>query len=250
LEVDVKPNDSAEDIQKKQRFSSTRGWYYNDRPWLKIDSSEILSWNIKKSDTELKTLLQITSIDNIAFQQETSRATLGQAPLTPEARKTGSALFETEGLSKKYFDFVNGMYLQNIAGYNLTDPKQIRDFWVRYGMRIGSYANQYSPDAYTFYESAVSMLEMYGSLFMTGEITVKGDSKYKLGRMLLIEDLDLEFYVSGISHRMTWGESWTTTLKVTRGCLRGDLFDFAYQPTEQKTKASVSGGFDTSTMVA
>ena len=220
---------------EKQRYSSIRGWYYNDRPWIKIDSSEILTWNIKKSDTELKTLVTLHSMDNINYQQNTISATIGQAPLTEEARKTAKKVWEESGLTGAQLDRLNKQYLQNIAGYDLSNFSQIQKFWLKYGVRVGSFGNQYSSDDFCFAESALAMLEMYGSLFFTGTLTVKGDAKYKVGRMLLIKDLNLEFYITGVSHRMIWGESWSTTLKLTRGCVVGELFDPLMRPTIEST---------------
>jgi len=246
LEVEI-------DNISKQRYSQKRGWFYNDRPWIKIDSSEILGWNIKKSDTELKTLVTLHSIDNINYLQNQISATIGQAPLTKEARKTATEVWQEKGFTEAQLDRLNSQYLQNICGFDLTDFNQIRKFWLRHGVRVAPFGNQYSADDEAFAESALAMLEMYGSIFFTGNITVKGSNKYKLGRMLLVKnkDADLEFYITGVSHRMTWGESWTTSLKLTRGCVIGDLFDPLMRPTSLTTV--IGTGADTKldmTMVA
>jgi len=210
-------------------FGANRGLYYNDRPWVKITSDEILNWNIKKTDNELKTVITIHPLDNIMYQSQILSASRGQAPLTSNAAKVADTIVAL-GIKDTEAANIASLYLQNIGGYNLKDDADIHRFWINYGIRHGSYGNQYSGNSTDFYVAAMATLEMFGSLWFSGEVTVRGNSKYKLGRMLYIQDLNLEFYISGVSHKMQWGESWSTTLKLTRGAPAGSIFDPSIQP--------------------
>lgn len=60
----------------------------------------------------------------------------------------------------------------------------------------------------------------WGRIF-TGSLSVRGDSKYRLGDCVFIESRDMYYYVEGIQHSFTYGSGYTTSLTLSFGRRRG-----------------------------
>ncbi|RLI82630.1 MAG: hypothetical protein DRP01_09745, partial [Archaeoglobales archaeon] len=60
----------------------------------------------------------------------------------------------------------------------------------------------------------------WGKIF-SGSLTLRGDSKYRLGDCVFIESRDMYYYIEGVQNSFTYGSSYTTTLTLGFGRRRG-----------------------------
>ena len=104
------------------------------------------------------------------------------------------------------------------------------DLWRDYG-----YSEQRIDRAFIHSEGVAkqycqALLSRQKSRTLSGSVTVRGDSKYKVGDCVFLEDSFLYFYIVGISHSFSYGSNYTTTLTL----------EYARRPDE-----FISNPFDT-----
>ena len=100
------------------------------------------------------------------------------------------------------------------------------DLWRMYGFKVGtSIKVPYISDA----EAQAAPLASWSLTeqrrkIISGSVTIVGNEYMQPGEVIYIEDRDLLFYVESVSHNFTFGNSFTTTLKLTYGHNPGEYF--------------------------
>jgi len=97
------------------------------------------------------------------------------------------------------------------------------DNWRQYGFMSESRQKAYfhSGDAARTYLRALLGRER-GRVF-TGEMTVRGDSKYRLGDCVFIECIGMYYYVMGVTQSLTFGGEYNTQLTLGYGRRIGEI---------------------------
>lgn len=97
------------------------------------------------------------------------------------------------------------------------------DNWRQYGFMSESRQKAYfhSGDAARTYLRALLGRER-GRIF-TGEMSVRGDSKYRVGDCVFIESVGMYYYIMGVSQSLTFGGTYTTRLTLGYGRRIGEL---------------------------
>jgi len=214
--------------------------------WVELKQEDIRSWNFDISDDELKTIvIDVPS----AFFIGLSPTMIGQVGVAPISKLTIGSLLEAEKSKTKdeqkikditaeqaqlqdTFKTVEKMQSNHLDEYDFSTTEGILEFWQRFGLRPVTINDIYSDDFSSFYMSAWSLFEKYSNYWWKGTISVKGNSKYKIGQKLKIRDFamdnndelrDFNCYIQSISHRYIWGQDWTTIIKFTRGQIEGTV---------------------------
>lgn len=91
------------------------------------------------------------------------------------------------------------------------------DLWRQYGFTTNTINKAYFHNGLACKQYALFLLARQRGRILQGTLTVRGDSKYRLGDCIFAESRFMYYYVSGISHSFTYGESYTTTLTLTYG---------------------------------
>lgn len=97
------------------------------------------------------------------------------------------------------------------------------DMWRNYGFKQESVEKAYfhSGAAAKVYNRALLGRER-GRIF-SGNVTVRGDSKYRLGDCIFLEDQAMYYYIIGISHSFSYGQSYQTQLTLSYGRRIGEI---------------------------
>lgn len=219
--------------------------------WQEIKSEDILSMTIKKSDSNLKTVVIDNPIASV-YGSASNVAAPGFAPITEENMdyyiKTfvdGKSLKGEQGskFKDKLMELKEKSNLK-MMGFDLSTDDDIRRFWNRFGIRPARLDDLYSFDPFDVAQNAYSCLQFYANLFFTASVTVKGETKYKTGQKVFIKDLAFEnfsladqedetnkktmmFYVSSVDNSFVWGDKWVTTLRLEKGEIEGS-FDSSF----------------------
>jgi hypothetical protein len=83
------------------------------------------------------------------------------------------------------------------------------------------------------------------SKILTGQITVRGDSKYQVGDTVFIEDENIYYYVTQVSHNFSYGSSYTTTLTLTYGRRPGSYIPYPFDVLGDRLKSGINGVYQT-----
>jgi hypothetical protein len=86
------------------------------------------------------------------------------------------------------------------------------DLWRNYGWRDSQMTRAFIQDSATAQEYCRAMLARQRSRILSGSLTVRGDSKYKVGDCVFIEEQELYFYIVQVQHSFTYGSDFSTTL--------------------------------------
>ncbi len=127
-------------------------------------------------------------------------------PLAPNALPPGLNAFPSSG---------NGLVTAMAIDY---------DMWRNYGFREGS------PIKVPFLSDPASQCAPFASMILSrnrknilqGSLTISGNEFMQPGEVIFLEDRGMLFYVSRVSHNITMGSNFTTTLDLTYGHTPGE----------------------------
>lgn len=178
---------------------------YTLEPSIEIESSSIQSFNLSRSDNELKNYF-FTYPSQIMLNTKTSF----------KAYALGEVKAETDLHSNPYLiDREDGN-----AGLN------------RFGFRRFENTSEYFSESFSTAETAAMAKELnlalvkafkYNGLYESGTFTIKGNATARPGRYVTFQtnrSIDPEFYVAGVTHDLSLqegSEHFITTLTVQRG---------------------------------
>jgi len=225
------------------------------KDWVEISQDDIINWNFDISDDELKTLVQSVPAASLFGTMPITVGAVGVAPVTQEIVKyfldtdakkikeyndslkskssTKNLKINIDEEKKKLSETLAKIQKKqalHLDMYDLSSQEGLLKFWSRFGIRPETINDLYSDSFSKFYESAWSLFQRYCNYWWKGTITVKGDSKYKIGQKCIIKDFandkngeirDAHFYIHTISQRFVWGENWVTEIGFTRGEIEG-----------------------------
>ena len=100
------------------------------------------------------------------------------------------------------------------------------DLWRMYGFQVGqSIKAPYisDPDSQAAPLAVWTLTEQRRKI-ISGSVTIVGNEYMQPGEVVYIEDRDLLFYVENVSHSFSFGQNFTTTLKLTYGHNPGEYF--------------------------
>ena len=207
-----------------------------------IFEEDIHSWNFNISDNELKTVVLDTMADAIYGIQQQMVAGTGVAPLDDT---TANRFLNDKTQDKDFQKTIKRIKKaqgKHLDVYDLSTQQGVVNFWAKYGLRPHQVTDIYATTPAKAYENAWTWFQKFSNYWWKGSITVKGDAKYKIGQKGRIRDFaldinneikDFNFYIQGVSHNFSWGNSWTTTLTFTRGEIQDT---FLSQDIKVKTK--------------
>lgn len=91
------------------------------------------------------------------------------------------------------------------------------DLWRTYGYIFNQVDVPYFDDAAKCKPYNEILLGRQWGLIFSAELTVRGDSKYRLNDTVYIESRDMYFRVAGVSHSFVYGSSYQTSLTLDYG---------------------------------
>jgi len=206
---------------KDKPLDATANW----GSWYEIKNSEIHSWSFTRSDDQLKTLVQVIPVAFIAGTESVISGYYGQSPLTNRAKDFLFQQFKSgqvsSGETQVQIDFAlndkRNQLKNKVSSYSLDTDIKIQQFFQRFGVRPLQIHDIYHFNLNEILDVARTAFTRMANNFWTGVITVKGDQKYKIGRIVFLSDINAKFYCHGVQHSFKWGAGWTTTLQLTRG---------------------------------
>ena len=155
-----------------------------------IKESQIVSWNISEKPPEFTTI-EVNGLFGEGFQDSPASLNFGRG---------GNAVVSAIGV-----DY---------------------DLWRMYGFKVG----QAKPTKFISDPEAQAapiatwMLNEQRRKIISGTCTIAGNEFMQAGEVVYIESRDLLFYVEGVAHSFSWGETFTTTLTLTYGHNPGEYF--------------------------
>ena len=209
--------------------------------WHDINSQDIITWKVTKSDANLKTVV-INNLVSSIVGNKAVYSDLIRAPISAKVYKyIADSLQGSLKNDKSGQDLVNNVpiesYLARIAksevtqvnGYSLANLDEsgngLKAFWQRYGFRVDNVMDIISQTAIEGVLNAHSYF-LYNLFNMwSGQITIVGDPQIKIGNTLYIKDLNTTFYIKGVTHSFVFGGTFTTTLQVMAGRIKDTLND-------------------------
>lgn len=229
------------------------------RPWITVRGGEIRSWDFTRSDDDLKTIVQVIPSASIFGTIATTSGLYGQAPITETSKNFMKATIQrsiddktaliTPATREIYreqlkeldqdFNAAQNLIATNVSSFKLQNEDDVQSFWARFGVRPHQVNDIYSVSPLSLVRTAGIVFQFWANTFWSGNVTLRGDSRFKLGRMVNFPDLNKNatnkngdpitggavFYCHRIDHNFTWGEDWTTTLGLTRGQLTNTYLD-------------------------
>jgi len=240
------------------------------KDWVEIKEEDIINWNFSISDDELRTLILSIPVASMFGNMPIMVGAVGMAPVTEEIQRTFTDLDtkrfkqasdilknkargktqvvnvqkEKQQLADTLQD-IREKQANHLDEYPLVTKEDILNFWKRFGVRPESINDLYSDDFSKFYWSAWSLFQKYANYWWKGSITVKGDSKYKIGQKCVIKRFakdktnvirDFHLYIHSVKHQFVWGEGWITQLAFTRGEIEGSTTSQDMEANSEKTK--------------
>jgi hypothetical protein len=223
------------------------------RNWQVIDSSDILNFNFSLTDNELKTIVVNNPVGYIFGQSSSPVGVRGMCPATQDHL---DAIFQIANTERAAFDKkqakagnqksilqiipddpkaaygkIKDQLVKGFDGFDLSSTTGINAFWKRFGMRPFVASDTVSNTVSESAENAYAIFQRYLTAWFAGSITVRGDSRFKIGQKLRIENfclakdrktlLDMNCYVQSVSHSIQFGGLWTTTLNFTNAKIDG-----------------------------
>jgi len=206
----------------------------DQKPWIYIDDSEIHSWTFTKSDDQLKTIVTVIPVASIMGAPATVAGYYGQAPLTTQSKNflidrlkiTNPNTGVTAASLTDLQTYVQNNMISHLGSFDLSTDEGVTNFWATFGQRPFEVNDIYHDDPALLLETAATVFTLWANTFWTGNVEVRGDNKYKLGRVVYFNDIGARFYCHGVEHNFVWGEGWKTTLHLTRGEKEGTVLDF------------------------
>lgn len=131
-----------------------------------------------------------------------------------------SQIILQESVSEKRPDFVR---LDITGKVDFTDLDRVTsnfflwaggvdyDLWRTYGWAQQSEERAFIHDRLVAKQYCSAMLARQKARILSGTVTVRGDSKYRVGDCVFMEDQFMYFYITQISHNFSYGD-FTTTL--------------------------------------
>lgn len=87
---------------------------------------------------------------------------------------------------------------------------------------------------------AYQLMARQYSKILSGSITVRGDSKYQLGDTVFIEDENIYYYITQISHNFTYGAEFKTTLTLEYGRRPGYYIPYPFNILGGRLTSAIS----------
>ena len=220
---------------------------------ITLFTKDICNWQFSRTDEDLKTVVTALPSSTVLALTAIAAGTFGQVPITQEIqsliekslhdsiltentriknlkqqKKTPSktdekALQDAQksfASTKLLLQRVRTKSLSHVSSFPLINDKDVFKFWARFGMRPMSINDIYNYRTADLVDSALTLFRRSLNAFWRGTITVKGDARYKIGRILDLPELGpagCSFYIHGVENEFQWGNNWTTTLQVTDG---------------------------------
>lgn len=131
-------------------------------------------------------------------------------------------VYSTIALKGKYADTIASEAVQWAGSVDY-------DLWRTYGYKKG--ADIEAPFLRTNTQAVIyahQLMARQYSKILTGSITVRGDSKYQLGDTVFIEDENLYYYITGVSHSFTYNSTYSTTLTLEYGRRPGHYIPYPF----------------------
>lgn len=97
------------------------------------------------------------------------------------------------------------------------------DMWRNYGYLFERIQKAYFHDGAACVPYARALLGRERGRIFSGSITVRGDSKYRVGDCVFIEDEGMYYYVITVSQNFSYGGSYTTNLTLAYGRRIGEI---------------------------
>jgi len=97
------------------------------------------------------------------------------------------------------------------------------DLWRNYGFKTESVSKAYYNGGGAGKTYCRALLGRERGRIFSGTINVRGDSKYKLGDCVFIEDLSMYYYVEGVNHSFSYGQRYATSLTLAYGRRIGEI---------------------------
>ncbi len=113
-----------------------------------------------------------------------------------------------------YRNKFNSIFSPPILNYN-----QIANFWQRNGYRSNIIDDFHSHTPVFGLLTASEIFSKFNNCLWSGTASVKGDPKYRAGKVIELPGIPAKFYTYSVSHDFIWGESYKTTLGITAGRL-------------------------------
>ena len=131
-----------------------------------------------------------------------------------QSLKNYQKLLESKILDSLYKDKFNGIFSPP-----LRNEFQILNFWGRYGFRSMVVEHYFSYNSSSAQLTAIETFEKWNNSWWNGEIVVKGDPKFRVGKVVELTNIPAKFYCFSVSHDFVWGESYKTTIGIMMGKL-------------------------------
>lgn len=97
------------------------------------------------------------------------------------------------------------------------------DMWRNYGFMFETKQKAYFHSGNTARTYARALLGRERGRIFTGSVQVRGDAKYHVGDCVYLEGDAMYFYVLGVTHSLTYGGNYVTTLQLGYGRRVGEI---------------------------
>ena len=217
-----------------------------------IKDREIKNWKFNRSDENIKTIVMIRPtmlanggttayyrgwrttmpqtfkniVDNINFESDTTHGKIDENDLIKQniAHDIPRGLIELQGLKSigdylktKALDTLYRNKFSSLFSPPIRTEFQIMNFWQRYGFRSQVVEDFFSLNSSQAQLTAIEIFEKYNNSWWNGEITLQGDPRFRVGKVVELPDIPAKFYCFSVSHNFIWGEQYTTTIGVMMG---------------------------------
>jgi hypothetical protein len=199
--------------------------------WTDIDTNEVLSWNLHKSDDSLSTLVigeqEVAVTGGSKIVADNIRAPISESLLEVfiSTIKNQDNLKQNIITLNDTIHYLYSLQVKQFAGYSLTNTVGLKDFWKRFGIRIETFldfASQHPIDC--LIDTYLLFFYRLTSIY-SGEIVIVGNPKIKAGTIIYVKRLNATFYVQSVTHTYNFGQGLQTNLKVVNGRIQDSYMD-------------------------
>lgn len=199
--------------------------------WTDIDTNEILSWNLTKSDKSLSTLVigeqevSITGGSKIVTDNMRAPISKGLLDVFISTLKKRADIKESIATLNDAIHYLYSLQVKQFAGYSLTDTLGLKDFWKRFGIRVETFLDFASLHPIDCLIDTYLLFFYRLTSIYSGEITIVGNPKIKAGTIVYIKRLNATFYVQSVTHSYVFGQGLQTDLQVVNGRIQDSYMD-------------------------
>lgn len=187
-----------------------------------VSTGALTSWSLSESDLEVATYVEVVPAGDPGISSGAAQALMaGRAPVP------SSYVQDKDGADTQLGQYVSPEFLIDTDSKGVATAKGRKNKWYRLQRRLGLRPQQFSSPLLATQRQAQAqaegLLQFYSRYTKSGQITIPGDARIKLGETLLLHG-ELEgvrigrtYYIEAVQHSYNEGQGYTTTLQLSHG---------------------------------